>query len=245
MTGDASDITTRLFRLLPPSWFPSDLSGRPVLDMVLQGTTMPAAHVYALIEGATEQARISTATSIYLDLIAGDFFGSRIRRRAGQSDASFRGAILANLFKEKGTRRGMELALEQLTGNTPTIIELWRPWDTGVYAEVWDPYAASVAAFDVAGAYGDIDLPWHALVNARRPITSGIPNVAGYRDLADAVEEGVTTGQYYGLGAPPSDPGLSAYNQLDDLVGFVSDEDIYETINDVRPAAVTVWARIS
>src|ERR1700751_5577354 len=53
------------------------------------------------------QSRISTATDGNLDLIAFDYFGTTLKRNSGETDISFRARILANLFPEKATRKGV------------------------------------------------------------------------------------------------------------------------------------------
>ena len=85
-TGDTNDILARLRKVLPP-WFPDTA---PVLSALLTGFATVAAGYYTMIAFARLQMRIATATAPYLDLIAYDFFGRRIKRGVNQSDASFR-----------------------------------------------------------------------------------------------------------------------------------------------------------
>src|SRR3978361_501866 len=98
MTGDQSDILSRLKTLLPGGWF---RDATPVLDGFLSGIAWALAQVYALAAYARLQTRILTATDGFLDLISFDFFGNTLPRRALESDAAFRTRIVAELFLEK------------------------------------------------------------------------------------------------------------------------------------------------
>lgn len=217
-TGDQSDILARLKSVLPARWF-GDVA--PIRDALLTGWANAHAFLYSLYSYAKNQTRILTASDGWLDLIAGDFFGAVITRTSGQSDASLRGRILANLFREKATRRAIAQVLQDLTGRTPTIIEPQRPADTGAYSAPNSGYA-------VAGAYGSVLLPYQAFVVAYRPAGSGIPNVAGY---------GISTAGY-GVGSQ------AEYADLSMVQGAVQDADIYAAIDSVKPAATTLWTRI-
>ncbi len=78
-----------------------------MLDALLRGFAYATAFVYVLIAYAARQTRIKTATDGWLDMIAADFFGASLLRKPGQSDASFRARILADLFREQATRNGL------------------------------------------------------------------------------------------------------------------------------------------
>jgi len=129
--GDQQDLYQRLRAQLPP-WF-GDAASSPILNGLLQGLAYGWAYFYALLVYARLQTRIKTATDGWLDMIASDFFGLTLQRKTGQSDASFRANIVANLFRERGTRNAIIKVLTDLTGRPPTIIEPSRPMDTGVY----------------------------------------------------------------------------------------------------------------
>ena len=219
-TGDQQDIFARIRGYLP-RWF-GDVAQSPILNGLLQGLAYSGAYVYGLYAYAKQQTRIMTATDGWLDMIAADFFGLSIRRKTGQSDASFRANIVANLFRERGTRNAIIRVLTDLTGRPPTIIEPSRPADCGAYD-------APNSGYGMAGAYGQVSLTYQAFVQAYRPLGSGIPNVAGYSI--------VTTG--YGVPSQGEyvDPSMSS--------NTVSDADIYAAIESVRPAASIIWTRIS
>lgn len=219
-TGDQQDLYQRLRGWLP-SWF-GDTASSPVLNGLLQGIAYGWAYFYALLVYARLQTRIKTATDGWLDMIASDFFGLTLQRKTGQSDASFRANIIANLFRERGTRNAIVKVLTDLTGRAPTIIEPSRPADTGAYG-------APNSGYSVAGAYGLVSLTYQAFVNAYRPYGSGIPNVAGY-GFSPTGYSVASQGEY-------TDPSMSS--------NTVSDADIYAAIEAVRPVATIIWTRIS
>ena len=216
-TGDQSDFTARVKALLPNGWF---RDATPVLDSVLAGISSAFASVYTLITYARLQTRISTATDGFLDLISLDFFGTTLPRKSQEPDTAFLKRILAQLFLEKGTRRGMIRMLELLTGYTPKVFEPWRPADTGAYD-------VGTLAYDVAGGYGSTDLPFQCFITVYRPTGQGIPNVAGYD---------VPTGAY--------DIGQIEYISLEMIQGAVTDADIYAAIDAFKPVGTIAWVQI-
>lgn len=217
-TGSQSDIYNRLIRNLPP-WFGDS---PPILGALLQGIAYGLSFVYSIYVYAKAQSRIRSATDGWLDMIAADFFGSSIRRAANQSDNSFRGTIIINLFRERATRNGMIKVLQDLTGRTPKIVEPKRPADTGVYG-------GPLIGYSVAGAYGSMVMPYQAFVIAYRPLGTGIPSVAGY---------GISTGAY-------STASQAEWASLSMIQQGVADSDIYAAIEATRPVATTVWTKIS
>ena len=162
-TGDQSDVYTRLSRFLPRTWF-GDLAAAPLISAVLTGFAKAHSYTYSLITYAALQLRIATATDGWLDMIAADFFGATFYRHAGQSDASFRTAIILNLFRPRGTRAAVIKAITDMTGIAPVLVEFNRPTDTGVYG---GPYIG----YGLAGAYGSLVMPMQAMVTAFRPAT--------------------------------------------------------------------------
>lgn len=218
-TGDQSDIAGRLQQVIPHGWFANGLS--PVRDALLQGAASALAFAYALLGYVRIQTRITTAGDAFLDMIAADFFGTALVRTLGQTDASFRARIIASLFRERGTRNAVKTVLTQLTGRAPVVFEPARPADAGGYG--------MACGYGVAGAYGSVLLPMQAFVTAYRPLGVGIPSVAGY---------GVPTAGY-GV------PSQGEYASMSMIQGAVTDADIYNAIDRVRPAGYTIWVAIS
>lgn len=222
-TGDQSDILQRLKATLP-RWFGDST---PILDALLQGLAWAGSFVYSLISYARLQTRIKTATDGWLDMIAADFFGPSLARAANQSDASFRARIIINLFRERATRGGVIKVMQDLTGRTPLVFEPQRPADTGAYS-------APNSGYGMAGGYGSLLLPCQAFVTAFRPTGSGIPNVAGYGGSAGNPGPGG-----YGVASQLE------YASMAMIQGAVTDADLYNAIDSVKPAGVTLWVRIN
>lgn len=218
MIGDKEDIISRIKHLLPNGWFHDET---PILDALLAGPAYAFAFVYGLIQYTKLQTRISTATDYFLDLISIDFFGKKLPRRTNEQDSAFRSRILSMLFRERGTRKGIIQALETLTGRTPIVFEPTRPADTGAYN-------TNTLGYGSAGGYGSMLLPYQAFVIAYLPSGSGVPNVTGY-----------------GFGAGGYGVGASEYASLDMIQGAVTDQDIYDTVDAVKPAGTTLWTRIA
>ncbi|HEX7854428.1 MAG TPA: hypothetical protein VF503_12105 [Sphingobium sp.] len=217
MTGDTEDILTRIKALLP-RWFGDDSA---ILDALLYGPAMVLAFLYSLYAYAKLQTRILTATDGWLDMIAADFFGDALLRKPGQSDASYRARILANLLRERATRQAIINVLTELTGRAPVVIEATRPTDTGAYG-------VGYAGYGVAGAYGSLQLPYQAFVTAFRPTNTGVQNVAGYGSGPGGYQQG----------------GQLEYASLDMIEGNITDADIYAAIDAVAPVGTIIWTRI-
>lgn len=217
-----ADFEKRIKSTLPFRWFGDD-SGNVVLNGVIAGLANGFAFISNLFDYAKLQTRIKTATDDWLDAISTDFFGTRLMRKTGQNDTSFRNRIIVNMFRERATRNAVKLVLEDLTGRTPVIFEPQRPLDTGAYG------VSSSLGYGLAGGYGSLLLDYQAFVTAYRPSGSGIPLVAGY---------GVSVGAY-------GTPSLIEYGSLDMITGAVTDAEIYEAVASVAPAGTILWTNIS
>lgn len=218
MTGDQNDVYRRIVGYLPP-WFGD---APPIIDAVLQGLAYALSFIYALIQYAKTQTRIKTASGGFLDMIAADFFGSSLTRKTNETDSSFLARIIINLFRERATREAVNKVIGDLTGNAPIIVEPKRPLDTGAYG-------APNSGYGVAGAYGSLLHPYQAFITVYRPPGVGIPYVAGY-------------------GAPSAGYGVASraeYASLDMVTSGVTDSDIYEAIDSVKPVGTLVWVRIA
>lgn len=222
-TGDQKDFIARLQALIPNGWFPNGLS--PIRDAIITGAANGFAFIYSLLAYVRLQSRIASATDGFLDLISFDFFGGKLPRADGQTDASFRNQIIAFLFRQRNTRQSIILVIQQLLGTTPTIIEPQRAGDTGVYD------LASTLANDVAGAgvYGDSRMPLECFVTVTLPTALAIapPLLAGY---------GVSFGAY-------GTPSLISYI-APPVIDPVQAADIYAALDSVRPVTGVIWTQI-
>ena len=155
-------MLARIKAVLPARWFPDET---PLLDGLATGLADAAAWLYALLANVKLQTRLATATGGFLDMIAQDYFGARIVRRAGQGDASFRARIQTELFRERGTRGALISVLQDLTGRTPVVFEPARPADTRAWGVA--------LGYGLAGGWGSLMLPFQCFVTAYRPVSSG------------------------------------------------------------------------
>lgn len=255
-TSDNFDMLSRLRAVIPWNWFPNtsapvniddkliDYNGNlitdgngnpidvltynsvtptnsPVLDGLLSGCAATWSWVYSLLSFTKLQTRIATASGIFLDIIAYDFFANFLGRRSLELDSVFRGRIQRELFREKGTRAGLVKAVTDLTGRAPFLFEPGYTNDTG-------GYNTGSMGYGVAGGYGSIALPFQCFIKVYRPVGGGISSIGGY---------GSSPGGY-GVGSLEY-VNPSMYNVP------VTDQDILNTINDVKPAATIVWTYIT
>lgn len=216
-TGDQSNMLTRLMRQMPP-WFSS---ASTVINAVLAGAAGALTTIYGLWAYLVAQTRLATCSGGFLDMFAQDYFGATLVRRQGQSDAALRARISALLFAEKNTRNGMIKALTILTGHAPVIREAMIPSDTGGYRVAGFGYRA-------AGAYGSMRMGAQCLITVYRPTGIISRNLPGYR-----------TGPagYRAAG--------SAYGTMSGRATGITDQDILDTINAVKPAGVICWVNIA
>lgn len=199
----------------------------PVLDAILAGVGWMWSQTFSVIQYVRLQSRVSTATDVFLDVAARDYTGTRLERRQNENDASFRQRLLAYLPPGGATRDAMIARLSAITGNVPTVFEPTQPMDTGAYG-----YGG--LGYGVAGGYGSLALPFQAFVTVQRPVSQGVPNLAGYSGNAST---------------PPYAPGgysmgLIAYSSISTAFSGVTDADIYQAVADTQPAGATVWTRI-
>lgn len=175
MTGDIPDFVARLRSVLPTRWFPDEA---PVLASVLTGLASCWAGIFDCLSYVRAQARLLTASDVWLDVIALDCFGPATCRRNSQTDDAFRHRIQTELLRDRGTRGAVSAILQDLTGHAPAIFEPANPLDTGGYGMMGQ--ATTGAAYGAAGGWGSLGLPFQAFVTAYRPTGAGIAAVCGW-----------------------------------------------------------------
>ena len=217
MQGDAQDMLARLRAVLPARWHGE---ANATLDGVLAGLAEGWSWLHDMLARVRAQARIATASGATLDLIAGDYFGPRLRRRRGQGDTAWRAAILRELRRERATRPAVAAALRDLTGREPEIFEPRRPADTGGWG--------IACGYGSAGGWGSLALPYQCFVTARRPLGSGIARLSGWN-----------------AGGGGWGGGTIAWASLAMVEGQVTDADIHAAVAAVMPAAAVAWVRIA
>jgi hypothetical protein len=226
MDGNSSDILARLKNALPSGWFGDST---PVLDTLLGGISVSWINLLALLQYVRCQTRLTTATGVWLDLTADDYFGINLARESNESDDSFRGRISSALVRERCTRSAVESVLLDLTGRPPTIFEPGNSSDTGSYSTLTSSGQAfgGGLGYGVSGGWGNLDLPFQAFITTFWPASNGGGNLPGW---------GIVAGGY--------STGCLAYATPDMLQGQVMDDDVSQSILSVLPVSVTIWVRI-
>ena len=231
-TGDQGDILSRLRAYLPSRWFGSTSDPVPLLVAILNGFAFVLSEVYSLYAYAKRQTRIATATGGWLDIISADFFGSALPRNPGESDDSFRARIKSALIQKKVSRQGIAEVIYALTGNYPTIVEPWRPLDTGAYVSGANPFAVGVSpnyGYNQAGAWGSIICNAQAFITISAPAnTGGFANVGGYDDSVGG----------YAVGSELSYMSLSSWQ------GGVNTAAIAAAIAAAKAEGTIMWFRV-
>lgn len=220
-------MLARLKIELPDRWFP-DVT--PVLDALLSGLAAAWVIIYGQLQYTLKQTRIATATDTWLDLIAADFFGPALMRKATEGDVQFSARIRAALLQPKGTRAAIIANLTALTGRVPDVFEPSLASDTGGYGSTGMTVGTGLA-YNAAGGYGSLALPFQGFITAYRHVGGGVANVAGY---------------YLGSGWAGGGYGVGAieYASPSMVRAAITDTDMLNTVNTTRPAATIAWINI-
>jgi hypothetical protein len=226
MRGDLSDLTSRLWAVLPKRWFAEQ---SPNLEALLNSIAVPWVWLYDLIMYVISQTRLSTATDEWLDLVAADYFGGALNRKVNEADFSYRSRIKAALMQEAATRPAVTAALESLTGLPPVIFEPGNCRDTGSYGGFtgMPQMPGTGMAYGQIGGWGSLQLPLQFFVTATRPITPVVGMLAGYATSAGGYGE-----------------GSFSYVDLSQLPGHVTDQDIQTALFNLLPVNAVAWLRI-
>ena len=215
-----------------------------------------AAWSYSLLTYARMQTRLATASGLWLDLLAYDFLGLYLRRK-GLNDEAFRTKIRATILQERVTRAGMASVLTQITGRAPTIFEPWNTGDAGAWnqgvigwsgaaagtqpgggwnvASGWDTNASgyniqtsSYQGSGGAGGWGTNLMPSQVLIQTFPPLSQGVPFVGGWNQGPSAWNGGIT----------------EFIDDSANLVGALTEADVYATVAATKPTGVVAWVNI-
>jgi hypothetical protein len=191
------------------------------------------------------QTRLQTSTGLWLDLFSNDFFGPSLQRHINETDDSFRHRLLINVLAPRVSRCAVGCGVANLTGYQPTIIEVRDTGDCGSYTNLFNPQWGGLA-YNYAGAYGSMELPFQFFIKCIRPSTGGIPDVSGYCMSGAGYATIPQPYGYIGSNFPP-DTGASEYVSLAYLENNmgVTDADIYASVANSVAAGVTAWTNIS
>jgi hypothetical protein len=245
-TGDQDDMLGRLLTVVPARWFPA-LS--PVLTALLSGLAAGWAAMYAQIAYLVLQTRVATATGSWLDGVSWDFFGGMLPRLVNETDAQFSLRIRQNFFAPKVTRAAVAAALFNLTGREPWIFEPRNTSDSGGYGSITHPKLGGSRGYSVAGGYGNLLLPFQEFIVAYRPVGQGIAVVTGYGTIPISTQGAGVNGAYGtgtgGTGYNGGSAGAIEYGNLSEIVGQITDADIYAAAANTLPAGNIAWMAIT
>lgn len=264
-TGDQDDFISRLLRLLPSGWFPSDA---PRLKAVLQGAAASLSAAFAMFSFVKVQTRIQTASGSFLDLISEGYFGGNLPRLQYESDSAYAGRIEYNLIAPRGTHDGMMQMLHQLTGNTAVIFQPNLAGDclclasrsapnvAGAGAQIdsiagsgyqppWASFGSSTATGRPSSAWGTLLMPCQVFIIVAPPLTglAVYKLYDGYGSMAAPAAGGA--GGLVAIAEPDSaGPGIPLVNP-GSLPGEVTDSFIYQQVSDWMPVGYTAWVLVS
>lgn len=216
MIGDFNYFFNRIYGRLPTGWFPDDPTQAPVISSIVAMIAYSASYIFARISYAENQARISTASGLFLDVIANEMLGPyNFPRRSNETDGNYRTRILTEILRTRGTRAAMVSALHDLTGYNPSIFQPVKD------AQGWDN-----DFFDSPTMlYGSYDQPYTAYIDVKLPPGTGI-----------TFDKSFDTGFW--------DDGLLAYGDNSQLQSVVGEQEVFNTIAATAPAGTTILVSI-
>ena len=223
MDNPSPDLAARIKAVLPARWFGEST---PNLDALLNGLAAGWTVIHEMIGFLQAQTRLATASGMWLDLLAEDYFGYRLTRKSGMSDSTLRANIRRDLLAPAATRAALSGRLESICGSAPEIFEPLNPSDTGGYVTQDGRFGGGVG-YGAAGGWGSLAYPFQVFVTVQRPNTNSISRVGGW----SAAPSG------YGLGA-------TSYAEATNR-DFVSDADIRDCLQRAAPAGTIIWLRIT
>lgn len=112
----------RLLNALPP-WFGE---GHSILDVLLTGSALCSQLEYDNILYAAQQTRIKTATGVFLDLAATDYFDSALPRLLNEPDFVYSARIIDNLLKEKATFAALYRTVSSVMTTTAASVAVYE-----------------------------------------------------------------------------------------------------------------------
>ena len=226
MLGDLADIVVRIRSVLPKGWF-SDQS--PNLTAVLSSLAVPLVWLYNQLTYVQAQTRLNSATDMWLDLAAQDFLGRLAYRKINESDAIYRLRIKNAILAGSATRPALVSEILSLTGSTPVVFEPGNCRDTGSYGARGAGLSVQPCglAYGIMGGWGNLQLPYQVFLTVKRPLTHGEAGLAGY-----------------GTGASGYGIGPTAYLDLSEMPGYVTDKDIQVSVCNLLPVNALAWLRI-
>lgn len=225
MAIDPATFAIRLRALLPKGWFSDDA---PILGAILASFAVPWAWLSETLDYVKSQARLETATDIWLDLAARDYLGLSCVRLTNESDDTYRARIKSNLLAGAVTKQSVVQGINRIAGLTAHVFEPANISDTGAYGALNGTAASSGngLAYGTKGGWGNLALPYQVFITIETSPEPGEPAPTGY---------GIAGGGY--------SAGSFAYNTLATLPGSSTDDDARRVVRKLLPTCCTAWLR--
>jgi hypothetical protein len=198
---------------LPSGWFDPD---GPVVKALLAAYADPAAYNFSQLLFDAQQARLATASGAFLDMLADDFLGKGLfKRRAAETDTSYRARIKTEILRPRATRQAIINAVESLTGTTVTVFEPNNVRDVGGYSDGSFAWGRS--------RWGTLSRPYEFFMDVELPKGPGIPNRTGWN-----------VGGW----------GQMSWGDRTKLQGAITEDEVRAQIVRNIPAGVICWLKI-
>lgn len=126
--SEVQRLTDQLIELVPPSWTSVEAKRRGGVFWTLMTAIATIFSLVKIVIGQVKaQFRLATATGVYLDAYAQDYFGTgterALPRQINETDDAYRGRIRAEILRQKATKPGIRRAVSEVTGASPIIVE--------------------------------------------------------------------------------------------------------------------------
>jgi hypothetical protein len=208
------DFTAWAKSALPTNWFSEEAKASggnlyATLRAIAKGDETTYTNMLALQSSLT----FTNAEGSQVDDLVRDYYGTKLKRQAGETDSSFKARALARLFVPVGTEQGMSDGIERTLGTEPIIITGrnltnpggWARWQPGnnLTAELFGHFAWDEGNFAV-------DLgPYQALITVYQPEPSS-GQFLTYSQIMRLIEDlkPEATIMWVKVVGPPSNGGL-------------------------------------
>jgi hypothetical protein len=231
----------RIAQNIPRGWLSQSALFNGIASLKFLTIGQQLQFVYQGMQYALKAQRLAGETSPELDNASLDYFGSvvgplsvlALPRKAGQSDSSYLSQISSRLLARGVTRDNIIADVKAFSGAILTLFEPRRPADTGAYGTGQEAVFQNLA-YNVAGGYGSLELPYQAFGQISAVPGLLVPNVMGYYPPAPTFPSPPTALGGYGVGA-------ISYINASGSSTTPTQAQIFEYISDLILAGTVLW----